>query len=66
MVQYRVIAWRVEMLLHADVNFHLTNKVEVLILVSLLNARAHNQLYHSMRSGSQVCEGAYDGVHCIV
>jgi hypothetical protein len=66
MVQYKLIASLVEMLLHADVNFHLTNKVEVLIVVSLLNTMAHNQFYSSMHSGSRVCVGVHDGVYCIV
>ena len=34
-----------ETLLHGDVDFRSTNEVEVLIVVSLLNARAHSRLY---------------------
>jgi len=48
---------KLETLLRGDVDFRSTNEVEVLIVVSLLNARAHSQLYSGGCSRSRVCVG---------
>jgi len=40
-------------------------KMEVLIVGSLLNGRAHNLLYGGVRSSSRVCAGVCEGVSIV-
>jgi len=40
-------------------------KMEVLIVSSLLNARAHNLLYGGLCSSSRVCTGVCEGVSIV-
>jgi hypothetical protein len=40
-------------------------KIEVLIIGSLLNARAHNVLYSGVCSDSRVCAGVCEGVSIV-
>lgn len=62
---YKLNAKPMEMFPHDNVTFCSINEVEVLIVVFLINTRAHNQLYHRMYSSSRVCAGEYTGVSLV-
>jgi hypothetical protein len=53
---------KLETLLRGDVDFRSTNEVEVLIVISLLNARAHSRSYGGGCSSSRVIVGVGVGV----
>jgi hypothetical protein len=50
------------MLLRGNVDFPSTNEVEALIILSLLNTRAHSRLYSGGCLCSRVCVGVSVGV----
>ena len=56
----------VETLLCDDVDLQSTNEVEVLIIVSVIHVRAHNQLNSGVCPHSRVCAGVCESVTTVL